>query len=223
MKRSEINSIIKNYEGWIASMSFHLPPWAHWTIEQWRSLHGDATEIFENMLGWDVTDFTKGNFSSFGLALFTIRNGNVKRDKKPYAEKILIIEEGQENPMHFHWYKMEDIINRGGGSLIIEAYASTEDEQLSKDSFSVSIDGIKRKFQAGSQIVLEPGESICIEPGLYHRFFAKGGRVLAGEVSMVNDDKTDNRFLEPLGRFSEILEDETPYRLLCGDYYSYLR
>jgi D-lyxose ketol-isomerase len=34
--------------------------------------------------------------------------------------------------------------------------------------------------------------------------------VLAGEVSLVNDDLTDNFFLEPFGRFSEKLEDEPP-------------
>lgn len=34
------------------------------------------------------------------------------------AEKIMIVREGQVTPYHFHWYKMEDIINRGGGNLI---------------------------------------------------------------------------------------------------------
>ena len=33
-----------------------------------------------------------------------------------------------------------------------------------------------------------------------------------------NDDNTDNRFYEPLGRFPEIEEDEPPYRLLCTEY-----
>jgi D-lyxose ketol-isomerase len=42
--------------------------------------------------------------------------------------------------------------------------------------------------------------------------------VLIGEVSMCNDDNTDNRFLNPLGRFPTIEEDEPPYRLLCNEY-----
>lgn len=225
MKRSEINEIIRDCEAWVESMHFLLPPWAHWSLDQWKALKHvgvDGSEIYTNMLGWDVTDFGKHNFNSFGLTLFTIRNGNLKRDKKTYAEKILIISEGQQNPMHFHWYKMEDIINRGGGKLIIEAYSSTSDGNLSNQDFSVKIDGIRRSFKPGSHIVLEPGESICIEPGLYHRFFVEGGRVLAGEVSMVNDDRTDNRFLEPLSRYSSIEEDEMPYRLLCGDYEYFL-
>lgn len=44
------------------------------------------------------------------------------------------------------------------------------------------------------------------------------GPVLLGEVSMCNDDNTDNRFYEPIGRFPEIEEDEPPYRLLCNEY-----
>lgn len=55
------------------------------------------------MLGWDLTDFGFGDFNKCGLILFTIRNGNFMKDKKPYAEKIMIVEELQETPMHFHW------------------------------------------------------------------------------------------------------------------------
>ena len=37
-------------------------------------------------------------------------------DKYPkvYAEKLLYLKEGRYSPMHFHGYKTEDIINRGG-------------------------------------------------------------------------------------------------------------
>ena len=44
------------------------------------------------------------------------------------------------------------------------------------------------------------------------------GPVLLGEVSQCNDDNTDNRFYEKLGRFPAIEEDEAPYRLLCNEY-----
>lgn len=223
MKRSEINGIVREVESWVKTMGFHLPPWAHWSVDQWKSVGDSASEIFDNMLGWDVTDFGRGSYGTFGLTLFTIRNGNLKRDKKPYAEKILIISEGQGNPMHFHWYKMEDIINRGGGTLIIEVFGSTKEEEFSPDPVTVSIDGIRRTVPAGAKIALHPGESITIPQGLYHRFFAEGGRVLAGEVSMVNDDVTDNRFRETLGRYAEIQEDEKPYRLLCGEYRKFIR
>ena len=42
--------------------------------------------------------------------------------------------------------------------------------------------------------------------------------MLIGEVSTVNDDLTDNIFAEPLGRFSQIEEDEAPLHLLVSDY-----
>ena len=45
-----------------------------------------------------------------------------------------------------------------------------------------------------------------------------GGDVLIGEVSTVNDDLTDNIFEKPIGRFSNIEEDEAPLHLLVSDY-----
>ena len=70
-------------------------------------------------------------------------------------------------------------------------------------------------------MILKPGESLTLEPYCYHEFSVpQNGRgpALIGEVSMCNDDNTDNRFLEPLGRFPTIEKDEPPYRLLCNEY-----
>ncbi|PLM63612.1 D-lyxose/D-mannose family sugar isomerase, partial [Klebsiella michiganensis] len=39
---------------------------------------------------------------------------------------------------------------------------------------------------------------------LYHRFWAENALVMGWEISMVNDDKRDNRFLEDSGRFPMI-------------------
>lgn len=219
MKRSEINTLIRDAEAFFAQHQFPLPVWAHWTPEAWAKAGTEVEEIRTNMLGWDLTDFGSGDFFSRGLLLFTIRNGNPARDRKPYAEKIMIVCPEQETPMHFHWSKMEDIINRGGGNLVIELYGATDDEQLSDKPLSVSIDGVRRMVPPGGQVVLTPGESICLEQNVYHRFWGQKGRglVLVGEVSMVNDDATDNRFLEPIGRFPAIDEDEAPYRLLASD------
>ena len=65
-----------------------------------------------------------------------------------------------------------------------------------------------------------PGQSITIQPRLYHDFEEEPGTgpVLLGEVSQCNDDNTDNRFNPPVGRFPAIEEDEPPYRLLCNEY-----
>lgn len=224
MKRSEINGLIQSSIEFFGDMNFKLPPWSFWKPEDWKGKYETCSEIINNMLGWDLTDFGSGDFHSCGLILFTIRNGNFKNDKKPYAEKIMIVEEMQETPLHFHWNKMEDIINRGGGNLVIELWNSTSSEGLSDEPFTVKTDGVVRNLQPGDKIVLTPGESICLEQGIYHRFYGEAGKgkVLVGEVSAVNDDNTDNRFNPRVGRFPEIEEDEGPLHLLVSDYPKYI-
>lgn len=172
------------------------------------------------MLGWDITDFGSGDFEKTGLLMVTIRNGNFSNKKyvKPYAEKLLIVEDGQVTPCHFHWNKMEDIINRGGGDLVVKVYNSTEDGQLSDTDVDIYMDGRHFTVKAGDTVRIKPGESISIQTGMYHSFWAEGGKTLLGEVSMVNDDNGDNRFFEPTGRFPEIEEDEAPLHLLCNEY-----
>ena len=223
MKRSEINKLIQESINFFQQMNFKLPPWAFWKPENWKGKYDSCSEIVDNMLGWDLTDFGSGEFSRQGLILFTIRNGNLHKDQKTYAEKIMIVEENQETPMHFHWNKMEDIINRGGGNLVIELFKSDKNEDFSKVDFDVKINGITRRLKPGSQVILTPGESICLEQGVYHRFYgeSKKGKVLVGEVSNVNDDTSDNRFYDPIGRFPEIEEDEQPFHLLASDYPHY--
>ncbi|NLG97515.1 MAG: D-lyxose/D-mannose family sugar isomerase [Chloroflexi bacterium] len=226
MKRSEINNIIRSADAFIRERGFYLPPFAHWSPDEWRRKGPEAAEIVENQLGWDITDFGLGDFQKAGLFLFTIRNGSArnwdKKEGKLYAEKIMIVEQGQMTPMHFHWRKMEDIINRGGGRLMIQLYNSTPDEAVDIQSeVQVSMDGVLRTVPAGGVVTLEPGESITLTPGLYHQFWAEGGRTLVGEVSLVNDDNTDNRFRDNIGRFPEIEEDEPPLYLLVGDYRLY--
>ena len=224
MKRSDINQLIRNSKEFFNTMNFKLPPWAFWKPEDWKGKYETCGEIADNMLGWDLTDFGSGNFHSCGLILFTIRNGNINKDKKTYAEKAMIVEELQETPMHFHWSKMEDIINRGGGNLVIELYRADPNEDLSGKPVLVRTDGVLRTISPGGSVILTPGESICLEPYLYHRFYGeKGkGKVFVGEVSAVNDDTSDNRFYKPAGRFPDITEDEEPIHLLVSDYSKYL-
>ena len=220
MTRSEINKAIASAISFFEDMKFSLPPWAYWSAATWKEQKEHCTEIFENQLGWDLTDFGSGSFSTTGLLLFTLRNGNPEKGLKSYAEKIMVVEENQLTPMHFHWSKMEDIINRGGGELMIHLYASTDREELSNEGFDVSIDGIMYTCAPGEVVVLRPGESITLTPGLYHSFRGRPGKgkVLVGEVSAVNNDHSDNRFHEKMGRFPEIEEDAARTYLLVGDY-----
>ncbi len=225
MKRSDINRRLRDADDFIRRQGFFLPPFAHWTPEDWAARGDESREIVQNGLGWDITDFGHGDFEQNGLLLFTVRNGKaedlVRGSGRLYAEKLMIVEPGQVTDMHFHWRKTEDIINRGGGLLVIRLYHVTPDEELSDQEVSVRMDGVLKKLPAGSTVSLTPGESITLEPCHYHSFWAEGERVMAGEVSTVNDDHTDNRFLEPAGRFPEIEEDEPPVFLMVGDYKHY--
>ena len=223
MKRSEINSIIRNSIEFLKSQNFALPPFAFWSPEEWALKGHEYDEIRDNALGWDITDYGFGDFSKVGLFLFTIRNGNQKRPeeyKKPYAEKIMIVDDGQVTPYHYHWYKMEDIINRGGGTLVIKLYNSDKETDLldKVNPVTVHSDGRTYEVPAGTEVRLAPGESVTLHQGQYHSFWAEGGKTLVGEVSQCNDDNADNRFLDNVGRFPEIEEDEPKEYLLCNEY-----
>ena len=222
MKRSEINKAIKDMEKLIDECGFKVPPFCNWTVDDWADKNHEYDEIRDNQLGWDITDFGLNDFENFGFSLITIRNGNQKNKnyKKPYAEKLLMLYEDQKAPMHFHWSKMEDIINRGGGNVLITVYNGSEDGKRLDTDVTVTTDGRKYTVPAGTAIKLTPGESITISQYMYHSFAVEkgSGPVLLGEVSMCNDDENDNRFYEEIGRFPEIIEDEKPYRLLCNEY-----
>jgi D-lyxose ketol-isomerase len=226
MKRSEINAIIRSADEFIRSHGYILPPFAHWTPDEWRQKGPEIAEIVNNQMGWDITDFGSGDFDRVGLFLFTVRNGHpgnlAARKGKLYAEKIMIVKVDQVTPMHFHWLKTEDIINRGGGRLLIQLYQATANEGLDESApVTVAMDGVLRTVKAGDIVELKPGESITLPTRLYHRFWGADEAVLVGEVSLVNDDTKDNRFYEPAGRFPAIIEDEPPYLLLIPDYPRY--
>jgi D-lyxose ketol-isomerase len=227
MKRSEVNAIIRDADEFIRARGFHLPPFAYWSPRDWTTRKEEAREIVENKLGWDITDFGSGDYRKTGLFLFTIRNGSPNNLKtmqgKIYAEKIMLVDVDQVTPMHFHWGKMEDIINRGGGNLVIQLYNSTPEEGLADTEVTVNMDGIARVVKPGGIVKLTPGESITLPTRLYHQFWGEGGRVLVGEVSVVNDDDRDNRFYQAVGRFPSIEEDELPLYLLCTDYARYAK
>jgi D-lyxose ketol-isomerase len=224
MRRSEINAIMRRCIDFLGRMQFSLPPFAWWSPEDWRQKGPECREIVENQLGWDITDFGSGDFARIGLFLFTLRNGQPENLKtgvgKTYAEKILISEEGQVTPTHFHHQKMEDIIVRGGGELVVQLWNATDDDGLADSEVIVSLDGVRTRVPAGGIVTLAPGASITLPPRQYHKFWGREGKgtVLVGEVSRVNDDAADNRFYEPVGRFPAIDEDEPPLHLLGTDY-----
>ena len=227
MQRSRINEIMQQAAELIARHGFVLPPFANWTPEEFRARKDSAARVIEARCGWDITDYGRGDFDNYGLFLFTLRNGRLADLQRGggmcYAEKLLISRQDQLSPMHTHVIKAEDIINRGGADLVIELYGSDDQGRYAEDRGGVvHCDGIARAYAPGEKLVLKPGESVTLMPGDWHAFWGEGGDVLIGEVSTVNDDETDNIFVDPIGRFATIVEDTAPDHLLVSDYRTWL-
>jgi D-lyxose ketol-isomerase len=227
MKRSEINAIMAEADGFMRSFGFALPPFAYWSPQEMRARREEIEGIVSGRMGWDITDYGQGRFDEMGLFLFTLRNGRQADLKRGggmcYAEKLLISRKDQLSPMHRHYLKAEDIINRGGATMAIELYGSAPDGSFDETAGgTVLCDGIVRRYGPGEVLLFQPGESITLMPGDWHAFWGEGGDVLIGEVSTVNDDETDNWFREPIGRFAEIEEDVAPDHLLVSDYAAWL-
>lgn len=213
MKRSQINALMHEAEALFADHQILLPPWATWSPADWQDNPETARWCYDHQMGWDITDYGGGDFASRGLTLFCIRNGRQGvAGEAPYAEKIMVVREGQETPLHLHRVKMEDIIVRGGGNLVLELYNTDEAGARLDTPVSVRTDGMPRSVEAGAPLVLHPGQSIRITRGLYHRFYGEHGTgtALVGEVSQVNDDLADNHYFDANDRFSDIEEDEPP-------------
>ena len=226
MKRSRINEILREGDAFIRSFGYIMPPFAYWSPQELRERR--PAGIVDARLGWDITDYGLEKFDELGLFLFTVRNGRAEDLTRGsgmlYAEKIMISRKDQLSPMHRHIVKAEDIINRGGGRLVLELFMSNPDGSVDdKAEVSVPTDGVIRKMPAGSLLKLDPGESVTLMPGVWHAFWGEGGDVLIGEVSTVNDDLTDNIFNQKIGRFSNIEEDEEPVHLLVSDYDKWLQ
>ena len=227
MKRSTINAIMAEADDMIRNHGFVLPPFAYWTPEKFVARKDEARNVIVARNGWDITDYGAGDFKKMGLFLFTLRNGRLADLQQGggmcYAEKLLISRQDQLSPMHTHVVKAEDIINRGGATLVVELYGSDDQGHFVEDrGGTVFCDGIRVDYTPGQKLQLAPGESVTLMPGDWHAFWGEGGDVLIGEVSTVNDDETDNIFREPIGRFANIEEDVDPTHLLVSDYARWL-
>lgn len=223
MRRSEINAAIEWSKTVLQERQFVLPPFGYYTLAEWQAKKELTQNIKALMLGWDVTDFGGGEFDTFGAVLFTLRNGKLGDESigTPYAEKLIILKEGQRLPLHYHASKTEDIINRGGGIMAIDLYNALDTGEVDEVSPVVALmDGVEKTVQPGETLYLSPGQSITLKPFQYHRFWAKAGcgNLLLGEVSSINDDNTDNYNAEPVSRFTNIEEDATPIHPLCNEY-----
>jgi D-lyxose ketol-isomerase len=228
MKRSEVNRTIARAQEVFAALNLALPPFARWTAEDWKEKGTEADEIRQCMLGWDVTDFGQGRFPELGRTLFTLRNGSSQFPSgKNYAEKLILDPENQKPPLHFHRTKMEDIVNRGGGNILVRVYKATSEGQCSEENFTLQVDGITRQISPGEIIRMEPGQSVCLPPFTIHQFWGEEGTgirigegryTVSGEISRICDDWNDNCWLEPCERFCRFEEDEPSRHYLVNEY-----
>ncbi|HEX7366271.1 MAG TPA: D-lyxose/D-mannose family sugar isomerase [Pelobium sp.] len=159
---------------------------------------------------WDITDFGLGNFNSFGLVLINLAQ------EPEYCEKLMFAKENQETPMHYHKAKKEDIICRNG-KLGLLLFAKGYDVQHPK-MINIKLNGEIKSYKEGSQLILNEGERITIEPLVWHSFKPIDGACIIGEISTFNDDANDNFFENPeVGRYPEITEDEPPLVTLLSE------
>lgn len=69
MKRSEINKALRELEAMCEKYKCYLPPFCHFTPEEWKTKGHEYDEVRDCMLGWDITDFGLGDFDKFGFSL----------------------------------------------------------------------------------------------------------------------------------------------------------
>src|SRR3954453_8847619 len=175
IKRSEVNRIMRESDKFIRSFGYIMPPFAYWSPSEFRARKAEAGMIINSNLGWDITDYGLGEFDKTGLFLFTVRNGNVADLSRGrgmlYAEKAMISRKDQYSPMHRHNLKAEDIINRGGGRLVVELYGDPDGKCDKSKGVTVYTDSIKRQLPAGGKLRLAPGESVTLMPNEHWHAF----------------------------------------------------
>ncbi len=151
---------------------------------------------------WDVTDFGLGDFDACGLTLINLA------EEVEYCEKLMFAKKDQVTPRHHHRLKKEDIICRWGSFRIA----------LHGGNGTVQVNGQKRSYTEGEEIILWAGERITLTSGIDHAFWPLSEYAIIGEVSTSNDDVNDNVFHDDqIGRFSRIEEDEAARVKLVGE------
>ena len=222
MKRSEINNAIIWARDLLKKNNYRLPDIAYWTMDEWNKNADKLDTVRKVMLGWDVSDFGNGDYEHLGAVLYTVRNGHMHEPGVgvPYCEKYIIMADGQRLPNHYHVHKTEDIINRAGGELELFLWNADENGNRLDTDVHVFMDGIEHVVKAGEPVYVSTGNSISLTPYIAHVFGPKpgSGDIIVGEVSKINDDVTDNYFLEGINRYSVVEEDEPMLSPLCNEY-----
>ena len=89
MKRSQIIYAVDKAHAIAETFRMCLTEFAYITADVWRQQdRAEWCEVLDLRLGWDITDFGRGDFSQTGLTLLTLRNGLLGSANypKPYDE-----------------------------------------------------------------------------------------------------------------------------------------
>jgi D-lyxose ketol-isomerase len=219
LKRSEVNAILRAGSEFFRGFGEFLPPQSEWSVDEWLAHKDNMTPSIKGGVGWDIFK-PAPDFAAEGLTLYTLTNG-YPGSYQVYAEKLLMSTPGQVCPMHYHAIKQEDIICAGGANMHMTLYWAADEKHLSDQPIEAVISGELTTIKPGEELVFKPGERITLAPRMFHRFWADPDAKVPSfirEVSMVNDDSTDNYFLEEIGRFAEVIEDEPILWPLGSDY-----
>ena len=56
MKRSEVNKALRELEAMCEKYHCYLPPFCHFTPDEWKNKGHEYDEVRDCCLGWDITD-----------------------------------------------------------------------------------------------------------------------------------------------------------------------
>lgn len=224
MTRSKINQLLKEAAGFFQDdCALRLPDFAFYAPGVWRTLGPEADEIRRCELGWEVLQFG-GDFDQLGCVALTLRNGvpSAPVEGRAYSERFVYLREGQAVPFYYHRTRGKDLVNRGCGGLTVELYKATPDGAFDAAPVFTRVDGVAVELPPGGLLELEPGESVYVPAGTYHRFADKAGRgaSLAVEIGGVDLGLADMRFADAADEPTafDIDEDEAPVTHLRHEY-----
>lgn len=211
LKRSHVNRIIKDAIDFFESQNISLPEFAYWNGDDWNR---DESALLKQLNpGWEIWD-PDGCFKKVGVCVLDVRKAVCFDDgiQSRVCENYMMVREGQFCPWHYHRKKVEDIRNSGGGVLAVQLAQITADGKpdtqkpvLVKKNYAV------KEMAAGSVVLLHPGDSMILDPMVYHQFWAVegNGNVVFEEVFEAIEGN-DDHFLDypPEKHLKQIEEDE---------------
>ena len=148
MKRSEINRLIEDALKFFQEMHFKLPPLGYLDTGAMEQAGGIVRGSGNESVGMGPHGFWYREFQCGRVAAFHPSKRESATRPEALCGKNHDRPGGTGDPHAFSTGpKMEDIINRGGGNLMIQLYPSDREGGFAKKSFQVSLDGLKRELK----------------------------------------------------------------------------